>query len=238
MVQASVQPVQGGKMRRTIRKNAVKQGEGNKSSEPRGGMMESNIQMGGALADDYRSNKEICNAGQEVDMGADQTNKEGETVVFKARRELMQNEEGSQNSKKWKRAVRTSNGMESCHSSKGTKVSGKKRSGLKGNIEGERKKSREDGELVSDSISEFNTQKLAEIIEGEGSSPWRFTGFYGNPITQRREGSWDLIRLLKEQSRLPWVIGGDFNEITDGSEKVGGQVRPFAQVEAFRNVIS
>lgn len=55
------------------------------------------------------------------------------------------------------------------------------------------------------------------------SKKWRFTGFYGHPDTRFRNQSWDLLQRLadlRELKDLPWIIGGDFNEITFDSEKL------------------
>lgn len=65
---------------------------------------------------------------------------------------------------------------------------------------------------------------------------WRFTGFYGQPDASQRHFSWDLLRRLQninELQDIPWLVGGDFNEICYDSEKLGGNRRPFAQMRAF-----
>lgn len=57
---------------------------------------------------------------------------------------------------------------------------------------------------------------------------WRFTGFYGNPDQSMRKHSWNLLRRLagvEEFRNLPWVVGGDFNEILHQAEKRGGRLR-------------
>ncbi|KAH6757435.1 hypothetical protein C2S52_023432 [Perilla frutescens var. hirtella] len=54
---------------------------------------------------------------------------------------------------------------------------------------------------------------------------WQFTGFYGNPDCSLRTSSWDLIRKLARgtlMDQLPWLVGGDFNEILLCREKQGG----------------
>ncbi|XP_073152580.1 uncharacterized protein [Henckelia pumila] len=69
---------------------------------------------------------------------------------------------------------------------------------------------------------------------------WPFTGFYGNPILSQRKLSWQLLRRLEgihELKNLPWLIGGDFNEILFESEKMGGQRRSIVQMTAFSNVM-
>ncbi|XP_073291073.1 uncharacterized protein [Primulina huaijiensis] len=70
---------------------------------------------------------------------------------------------------------------------------------------------------------------------------WRFTGFYGNPKIFDRNLSWKLLwRLhsIPELKLLPWLVGGDFNEILSESEKVGGCSRPLQQMRDFRNTLS
>ena len=59
-----------------------------------------------------------------------------------------------------------------------------------------------------------------DCIIGEGSDEaWRFTGFYGEPITHKRFESWDLLRQLNRQFGLPWLCSADFKEILRGLEK-------------------
>ena len=66
---------------------------------------------------------------------------------------------------------------------------------------------------------------------------WRFTGFYGNPITANREHSWALLKHLCLKLDLPWICVGDFNEITKAEEKKGGAHRPETQMKAFRDAL-
>lgn len=69
---------------------------------------------------------------------------------------------------------------------------------------------------------------------------WRFTGFYGNPNTNIRNQSWELLHRLKGHSGLidfPWLVGGDFNEICYDWEKRGGNPRPSNKTRAFREVL-
>ena len=60
------------------------------------------------------------------------------------------------------------------------------------------------------------------VVVGEhGMPPWRATGFYGHPNASKRHTSWKLLEILKEQCDMPWVVFGDFNEITQLDEKLG-----------------
>lgn len=76
-------------------------------------------------------------------------------------------------------------------------------------------------------------------VEAEGKR-WQFTGFYGNPATALRKFSWQLLRRIAEMRRhkdIPWLVGGDFNEILQDSEKQGGRTRSLAQMNMFREAI-
>lgn len=59
---------------------------------------------------------------------------------------------------------------------------------------------------------------------GEGFI-WRFTGFYGEPKTDRKDFSWKALRMLNASRRRPWLCVGDFNEVLLGCEKEGGSQR-------------
>lgn len=66
---------------------------------------------------------------------------------------------------------------------------------------------------------------------------WRFTGFYGNPDANNRRHSWDLMVRLHSLYNLPWLCGGDFNEIVGLHEKMGGLERSESQMRAFKYTI-
>jgi hypothetical protein len=69
------------------------------------------------------------------------------------------------------------------------------------------------------------------------SKIWRMTGIYGEPRWDDKYMTWDRIRALKNNSNLPWIILGDFNEIMFSHEKEGGNPRPQGFMQAFRNVL-
>nr|XP_051220950.1 uncharacterized protein LOC127339093 [Lolium perenne] len=71
-----------------------------------------------------------------------------------------------------------------------------------------------------------------------GDVVWRFTGIYGEPRTELRQKTWDVIRYLRRQDNLPWLCAGDFNEITRQDEQLGGNVRGAAQMERFCDCLS
>ncbi|KAK8640919.1 hypothetical protein V6N13_008671 [Hibiscus sabdariffa] len=67
-------------------------------------------------------------------------------------------------------------------------------------------------------------RKLGMAVE-DGQQKFRFTGIYGQCQSTRKQETWSLIDRLKGQSNLPWLVGGDFNEILDRGEKEGGRRR-------------
>ncbi|KAL5573012.1 hypothetical protein UlMin_022609 [Ulmus minor] len=69
---------------------------------------------------------------------------------------------------------------------------------------------------------------------------WRFTGFYGSPTVEGRVASWQLMQrlgLLSELCHLPWLVGGDFNEILYDHEKQGGRPRSLSQMQNFQQAL-
>lgn len=81
-------------------------------------------------------------------------------------------------------------------------------------------------------ILSFSAGHIDYVIK-DPISHWRFTSFYGNPNTSLRYHSWNLLKRLNCSSTLPWLVGGDFNEILSHSEKSGGAPRPANQMAAF-----
>ncbi|KAG8501446.1 hypothetical protein CXB51_003788 [Gossypium anomalum] len=59
----------------------------------------------------------------------------------------------------------------------------------------------------------------ADIHDPENRETWRLTGISSNLDDCSRRGSWDLIRLLGHDVSVPWLVFGDFNEITSSFEK-------------------
>ncbi|CAM8957099.1 unnamed protein product [Rhodiola kirilowii] len=66
---------------------------------------------------------------------------------------------------------------------------------------------------------------------------FRLTLFYGEPVVSNRVLGWNLLRRLGEDRNLPWVVVGDFNEVTCPSEVQGGRGRQNWQIENFRRVL-
>ncbi|GLT77765.1 hypothetical protein SLA2020_493240 [Shorea laevis] len=84
-------------------------------------------------------------------------------------------------------------------------------------------------------IQNFSRWHISAVItSGTNSIPWKFTGFYGDPDRAGRDASWSLLTHLNTYGPSPWLCVGDFNEIIDQSEKIGGALRSERQMENFR----
>ena len=90
---------------------------------------------------------------------------------------------------------------------------------------------------VNLTVVESHKYYIDAIINKNGDNEWRFTGFYGEPDSSRRNEAWAKLRSLNSSQNIPWLCAGDFNEITRQEEKIGGAFRSFNQMQRFRDVI-
>ncbi|KAL5542394.1 hypothetical protein UlMin_010104 [Ulmus minor] len=75
------------------------------------------------------------------------------------------------------------------------------------------------------------------FISSSDIIPWRFSGIYGDPNPNQRKNTWELIQRLCLVDHGPWLCCGDFNEILDASEKLGGREKPQCGIDNFRRSI-
>ena len=78
----------------------------------------------------------------------------------------------------------------------------------------------------------------AEVNSGEGFGWRHLTRFYGNLETSKMDECWALLKYLSGISQLPWMVIGDFNELTGLPEKEGGVVRPAHQMKKFVDTLN
>lgn len=89
-------------------------------------------------------------------------------------------------------------------------------------------------DVIKSSLSHIDV-----VVEGgDEFGLWHLSVFYGNPNTSLRVHSWNLLRELSGISQLPWLVMGDFNEITCAGEKEGGAHRPNHQMTRFNTNIN
>ncbi|XP_073137930.1 uncharacterized protein [Henckelia pumila] len=82
--------------------------------------------------------------------------------------------------------------------------------------------------VVDSSIHEQSREMKRQIghidsLVEHNAQQWRFSGF--------------MLEGMQELRDFQWLIGGDFNEICYDSEKLGGNMKPAAQIADFRGVL-
>ena len=61
---------------------------------------------------------------------------------------------------------------------------------------------------------------------------------YGTPAAENRASFWNKLTTVGHGRDSPWLITGDFNDILNNAEKVGGPARPEGSFTAFRSFVS
>lgn len=85
-------------------------------------------------------------------------------------------------------------------------------------------------------VQSFSRYHIDVVVKGD--KIFRLTLFYGNPRTELRKYSWELMRRLKGDRGLPWMMFGDFNEVMYSDETYGERERGQAQMREFRDVLA
>ncbi|XP_042956301.1 uncharacterized protein LOC122292146 [Carya illinoinensis] len=95
------------------------------------------------------------------------------------------------------------------------------------------------GQDLEVQIQSFTRWHISALVKERNSQQqWSFTGFYGHPDTSKRDSSWGLLKAIKDQTSLPWICIGEFNELKSQEEKWGAAPRPYRQMEKFREVLN
>jgi hypothetical protein len=81
----------------------------------------------------------------------------------------------------------------------------------------------------------YSSYHIDVIISEGGADPWRLTCVYGEAQISERHKTWDMIKSIKQNSSLPWVCIGDFNEVLHRSVVV--QERSYAQIAGFWEMV-
>ncbi|KAL4284730.1 hypothetical protein GQ457_16G018250 [Hibiscus cannabinus] len=79
----------------------------------------------------------------------------------------------------------------------------------------------------------YSALHIDVVITYDSSISFRFTGMHGRSESSLKKHNRALIDRLRVASPLPWLLGGDFNEILTLSEKQGGHRKPHHQLTYF-----
>ncbi|GMI76114.1 hypothetical protein HRI_001280700 [Hibiscus trionum] len=89
-------------------------------------------------------------------------------------------------------------------------------------------------EVTQVSLLSYSKSHIDVEVSKDGVC-FRFTGMYGTFHRSKKKEDWDLLDVLRTMSELPWLIGGDLNDILDLSEKEGGRRKPRVEMEEFND---
>ena len=70
-----------------------------------------------------------------------------------------------------------------------------------------------------------------------GSVIFFLTCVYGDPVREHIHIVWEKLESIGLSRNNAWILIGDFNELLDNSEKLGGSVRNESMFLDFRNMV-
>ncbi|CAL2260060.1 unnamed protein product [Prunus armeniaca] len=56
----------------------------------------------------------------------------------------------------------------------------------------------------------------------QGQKPWLFFAIYIRPCSVKKEKLWEYLNFVASCHQMPWLLAGDFNDILQAEDKVGG----------------
>lgn len=71
----------------------------------------------------------------------------------------------------------------------------------------------------------YSKHHVDAVVYNETGSNWRCMEVYAHLESDQKRFTWDLLRRLAAISSLPWLCFGDFNEVLNLNEKLGGKDR-------------
>ncbi|KAH9735301.1 polyubiquitin 3 [Citrus sinensis] len=91
---------------------------------------------------------------------------------------------------------------------------------------------------VTVDIKSYSFHHVNAVVHNENGSLWRCTGIYGHPEAVQKRNTWKLLKRLADLSSLPWLCFGDFNEVLNTNEKIGGNERNVSMLTDFREALT
>lgn len=86
-------------------------------------------------------------------------------------------------------------------------------------------------------IKQSSHNFIDTVIVSKGKS-FHATFVYGEPDQSKRNTFWPTLAALQISPQEPWFLTGDFNELTENSEKKGGPERAEGSFGSFRTFLS
>lgn len=92
-------------------------------------------------------------------------------------------------------------------------------------------------EEVTVDIKSFSKHHVDAVVHSENGSYWRCTRVYGHLESDQKRHTWELLGRLAALSSLPWLCFGDFSEVLNLNEKLGGKDKSVSIGNDFRQTI-
>lgn len=93
-------------------------------------------------------------------------------------------------------------------------------------------------ESIKVELKSYNVRHIDVLITESDGERWRGTFVYGEPRSQDRLKMWTLLRRIKSNAALPWLMIGDFNEAMWQSEHWSRVRRSERQMKDFREALA
>ncbi|KAL6286277.1 hypothetical protein ACE6H2_010667 [Prunus campanulata] len=65
-------------------------------------------------------------------------------------------------------------------------------------------------------------QSISACLSWQGQKPWLFSAIYARPCNVKKEKLWEYLNFVASCHQMPWLLAGDFNDILQAEDKVGG----------------
>lgn len=83
----------------------------------------------------------------------------------------------------------------------------------------------------------FSQYHIDLKVKPRDEEEWRLTSIYGEAKRSERKKTWDLLKYIRCENDLPWLVIGDFNEVLHHHEHVGVGERDETQMLGFRDAV-
>jgi hypothetical protein len=87
-------------------------------------------------------------------------------------------------------------------------------------------------------VCEKNFQYMHLKVRYPNDGWWFFTPVYASPNENARHALWEELKRLSVSMNEPWLVAGDFNDISNIEEKKGGVVASMRKCNTFRERIN
>ena len=90
---------------------------------------------------------------------------------------------------------------------------------------------------VNVDIVAYSSQTVHAVVSFNNMGDWFLSPLDASPIFNKKKCLWEDLVNISNMSKMPWLVAGNFNDVSSASEKKGG---PFNQYKAniFNNRIN